>query len=202
MRSLVLMLSLVMVGCAADSKREAPVAISGVMDLSDWDFERDGPVELRGEWLFGWQVDALNSGVGMPNLELPHRVEVPHPWRVGGGDGDPTSVFGFGSYALRLKLPTSSKQQSLDVALGDLYLQGDISFWELASESKRLFMEKGTFCKEPSTCGYAHFFEPVGTFDVGEDLEFWLLCAQVIICMGVVQAFGEDLPWPILPFSR
>jgi len=49
MRLVALMLSLFMFGCAADSKREAPVAVDGVMDLSDWDFERDGPVDLIGD---------------------------------------------------------------------------------------------------------------------------------------------------------
>ena len=43
-------LSLLLSSCAAESKREAPTAVNGVIDLSDWDFERDGPVELIGEW--------------------------------------------------------------------------------------------------------------------------------------------------------
>ena len=43
-------LGLLLSSCVAESKREAPVAVNGVIDLSDWDFERDGPVELKGEW--------------------------------------------------------------------------------------------------------------------------------------------------------
>ena len=39
-----------------DSKaKSAPVAMDGVLDLSEWDFVEDGPVELRGEWRFVWQ---------------------------------------------------------------------------------------------------------------------------------------------------
>ena len=171
MRLVALMLSLFMIGCAADSKREAPVAVEGVMDLSDWDFERDGPVELRGEWAFGRQVDVGTNWVDAIHFGLVERVQVPHLWAKGANEEEPISVFGYGSYALRLILPESVKQDRLDVAFGDTYLQGDVALWDVASRTQRTFMAKGRFCTEASACGYAYSFEPVGRLDVGEDLE-------------------------------
>ena len=44
--------TLLLVGCSSPSKPVPPEAVNGVIELSDWDFERDGPVELKGEWLF------------------------------------------------------------------------------------------------------------------------------------------------------
>ena len=35
-------------------KRIAPRAIKGVLDLSDWDLQKDGPVDLIGEYEFYW----------------------------------------------------------------------------------------------------------------------------------------------------
>jgi len=33
----------------------APIAKQGVLDLSDWDFSRDGNVSLRGDYEFYWK---------------------------------------------------------------------------------------------------------------------------------------------------
>ena len=40
-------------GCALEAK-VMPLAVDGVIDLSGWDFEQDGIVELKGEWRFVW----------------------------------------------------------------------------------------------------------------------------------------------------
>ncbi len=38
-------------GCTTDySGKMPPVAVDGVLDLRDWDFEKDGPVDLAGAW--------------------------------------------------------------------------------------------------------------------------------------------------------
>ena len=39
--------------CAAASA--APVAVAGVIDLSDWNFDQSGTVELTGQYDFYWQ---------------------------------------------------------------------------------------------------------------------------------------------------
>ena len=37
------------------SGKKQPKAINGVLDLRDWDFDKDGPVKLDGEWEFYWK---------------------------------------------------------------------------------------------------------------------------------------------------
>ena len=80
-------LGLLLLSCVAESKREAPTAVNGVIDLSDWDFERDGPVELRGEWRVehfepedasGWGPSAEeSSGFGpLPDCVSPILVKM------------------------------------------------------------------------------------------------------------------------------
>ena len=46
-------------------RREQPLAVDGILDLSDWDFEKDGIVELKGEWRFVWEefVEPMPSDV-------------------------------------------------------------------------------------------------------------------------------------------
>jgi hypothetical protein len=36
------------------SEKEKPVVMNGELDLSNWSFEKDGPLEFRGEWKFVW----------------------------------------------------------------------------------------------------------------------------------------------------
>lgn len=46
--------------CSGDAsgeahKRNQPMSIDGFLDLSEWNFERDGPINLNGEWEFYWK---------------------------------------------------------------------------------------------------------------------------------------------------
>ena len=49
---IVLFCFLPLLGCA--SKIQPPAAKAGVLDLSGWDFEKNGMVRLGGEWEFYW----------------------------------------------------------------------------------------------------------------------------------------------------
>jgi len=59
-RSLIVLLSIFLatffVACShQNSNKPHPQAIKGVIDLTTWDFEKDGQVKLDGEWEFYWQ---------------------------------------------------------------------------------------------------------------------------------------------------
>lgn len=81
-----------------------PRAVDGVLDLSDWDFERDGPVELNGEWLLHWQqllapgADAWSEGDSI-------RVVLPATWNDFEIAGRQPGAIGYGTFRLRLVLP-------------------------------------------------------------------------------------------------
>ena len=59
----------VFTSCQKQTTKEQPVAKMGVLDLRDWDFEKDGAIELKGEWEMYWEkllepkdfIDKTNS---------------------------------------------------------------------------------------------------------------------------------------------
>jgi response regulator RpfG family c-di-GMP phosphodiesterase len=53
---IVIICILVIPGCSFQSqKKTLPIAKKGVLDLRNWDFEKDGSAGLSGEWEFYWQ---------------------------------------------------------------------------------------------------------------------------------------------------
>ncbi len=38
-------------------QKQSPLVRNGMLDLCNWDFKKDGPVELKGEWKFKWMED-------------------------------------------------------------------------------------------------------------------------------------------------
>ena len=48
---LIIVMMFMISGCKyKEHKTEPPKAIKGVIDLSQWDFDKDGEVEIDGEW--------------------------------------------------------------------------------------------------------------------------------------------------------
>ena len=53
--------------CLDDStRRPPPRAVKGALDLTDWDFETEGPVDLRGEYEFYWSQHLSPSDFQTP----------------------------------------------------------------------------------------------------------------------------------------
>ncbi|PJZ53490.1 PP2C family protein-serine/threonine phosphatase [Leptospira adleri] len=84
------------------SRPKAPLAKSGILDASSWDFPKDGSLTLRGEWMFywaGWKY--LPMGKSETNvLRSGEIVYVPSTWNGGSRTGK-----GFGTYQLDVRLP-------------------------------------------------------------------------------------------------
>jgi len=62
---------LVLVNCTKTySGKPQPKAVKGILDLCDWNFEREGPVQLDGKWEFYWKrfilPDALKPEANQP----------------------------------------------------------------------------------------------------------------------------------------
>ncbi len=82
---------------------EAPQAMEGLIDLSEWDFNRRGPVELRGEFEFYWE-----QFLGRRELltVTPEQfVRVPQPWNGTYVGDDAISGHGFATYRLNILIP-------------------------------------------------------------------------------------------------
>ncbi|WP_167883438.1 PP2C family protein-serine/threonine phosphatase [Leptospira yasudae] len=109
----------------ACKNEEPPIAKSGILDASSWDFPEKGKLILRGEWMFYWGTWKY-SPQGKKEEALSKSGEilyVPSAW-----NGESRKGKGFGTYLLDVKLP--AKPFKLGMILPDqsssyeLYLDG------------------------------------------------------------------------------
>ena len=108
----VIVLSLIMAyliffsACLNDSSRRiAPRAVKGVLDLTDWDFKHDGPVNLNGEWEFYWQKHLMPKDFAQ---KIPARktefITVPGYWKGLELEGKKLPGDGYVTYRLTILL--------------------------------------------------------------------------------------------------
>ncbi len=94
-------------GCASvlPAPSTLPQAVDGVLDLRTWDFEKDGPVRLTGEWEFYWQQLPTSQDFAGPSPPRPDGlIPVPGPWNGQSIDGQPAGATGYATYRLRLRI--------------------------------------------------------------------------------------------------
>lgn len=108
MPGLVVSILLAFAFCAAGCGRQsdappAPRVVDGVIDLSGWDFQSHGPVELNGTWDFYWKR-FVAPGDFTAELEPPSRITVPGKWNGKIEAGETLSSDGYATYRLRIKL--------------------------------------------------------------------------------------------------
>ena len=101
-----MVLSFLALGCAGSDSAPFPSIQDGVIDVSEWDFEADGPIRLDGDWLFAWET-FLDSGENWADVEgyFIDTMKVPGGWRHQRNvrSGEFFSTTGYGTYALRIE---------------------------------------------------------------------------------------------------
>jgi len=117
--------------CHHDFSKQIPSkAVKGILDLTDWDFKRDGPVNLAGEYEFYWKQHLEPSD--FLNTTLPHKtgfIGVPAYWNSYEGEGKKLSGYGYATY--RLKILLGGQSEPLALKLLDMgtaftiYLNGE-----------------------------------------------------------------------------
>ncbi|MCX7843127.1 MAG: ATP-binding protein [Clostridia bacterium] len=106
---LIILLSSVYISYISPGKIQ-PSAKKGVLDLSDWNFEKNGNVMLNGEWEFYW--DKLLTP---EYFNLPHGINpdgyavVPSSWHNNAGSV-PRSQKGKATYRLKVVIPEGMKK--------------------------------------------------------------------------------------------
>jgi PAS domain S-box-containing protein len=109
--------------------KEAPRAIKGLLDLTQWNFDTDGPVKLSGEWGFYWKkILKAEDVVAEPRPEGMTLIRVPGTWNGLEINGKKISGSGYATYRLRVllrpqKSPMAFKFLSMGTAF-DLYVNG------------------------------------------------------------------------------
>jgi signal transduction histidine kinase len=102
-------------GCRG-SKETAPLARHGVLDLSGWDLEKDGPVDLAGEWEFYWE--RLLTPEDFHRARLPLKtgyLTLPSAWN--GFELQGKKLGGTGYATLRLRIIPGPGQPDLALRL-------------------------------------------------------------------------------------
>ena len=90
--------------CLNDSHRRiTPKAVKGVLDLADWDFKNDGPVDLSGQWEFYWQQHLMPEDFTQktPHLKTEF-IKVPGYWKGHTIEGKTLPGIGCATYRLKV----------------------------------------------------------------------------------------------------
>ena len=106
---------LCLVCSCTDGRRAPPVAVDGIIDLSDWDFGRDGMVELQGEWRFTWAKFVEPMPIEQFRNLNPMTMNVPGRWSHLLEDEQSKSQgqLGYATYALEIRLPPKVDTRTL-----------------------------------------------------------------------------------------
>jgi PAS domain S-box-containing protein len=99
-------------------EKTPPKAVKGILDLTQWDFEKDGPVHINGEYEFYWEQHLQPSDLSGPSNGPYGFVLVPGFWsqQLSGGEKPPGQ--GYATYRLRVLL--GSVQKSLALRIQDM----------------------------------------------------------------------------------
>lgn len=98
--------------------KDQPTAKAGVLDLRDWDFEKDGILSLDGEWEFYWNrllsSEDFNRGTESPQPDA--YAAVPGVWNSYRIDGKKLPGEGCATYRLRIKNDAADTERGLKMA--------------------------------------------------------------------------------------
>jgi len=95
-------------------RRIAPAAVKGVLDLGDWDFKKDGPVGLNGEWEFYWmQHLAPEDFRSTAPVRQTAFIRVPGYWNGFELEGKKLPGYGYVTYRLNVILAQAKETLAL-----------------------------------------------------------------------------------------
>ena len=117
---------LISLSCNDVYKKNKPVAVGGVLDLTGWDFEHDGIIALNGPWKFIWMHDSPEYSKAKCDVSGWKSIEVPTTWKRAVNES-----YGYGW--LRLKVITKNDRHLR------LYLKNIINASDIYCNGKKLF---------------------------------------------------------------
>ena len=107
----ILLLLFVSLSNSFASKKNFPVAQKGVLDLSDWNFEEKGILNLDGEWEMYWQQFIQPSEFyNLDTSDVTMYYKVPDLWNGKIINGKKVTGNGYATFRLKIILPDSEDQ--------------------------------------------------------------------------------------------
>lgn len=119
---LLMLIVLLLSGCQTE-ERSVPVAREGTMDLSAWDFDRDGNVSLDGNWAFYWNQLVAPDKFKESEVYLTGFYDASLYWTKYRGLKLPSK--GFATYHLQIR--TGSDDECLSLRVPPIYTE--YSLW-------------------------------------------------------------------------
>jgi signal transduction histidine kinase len=170
-RYLLLALALMFIDCAHYSSKKPPEAVNGVLDLRNWDFEKDGLVQLKGEWEFYFnQLLDCEKIKSRGEVSSKSCVFVPHKWRFIKLEGKKLRGDGYATY--HLKILCNKPEQELGV---------NIVLWSTAYKlysNGELLSSSGVVDSEPSFTSITLLQKEKSFIQHGRELDLVLQLAE------------------------
>ncbi len=122
--ALIYIFPLLLISCTqGEYLKEAPLANKGVLDLTRWNFAKDGPVNLSGEWEFYWEKlldDKSLAGGNHQNSKT--FIYVPKIWNGEKIKEEKISGDGYATYHLKVYMQTASLPMAFKImSMGSAY---------------------------------------------------------------------------------
>ena len=107
--SIVILFALLGQSCRRGTTVKTPKVEKGTIDLTGWDFNRDGNVKLNGDWEFYWDTFLMDSTLNSKNIARTGYLFVPGLWNNKKINEISFPSHGFASYRLKIKLNTTEE---------------------------------------------------------------------------------------------
>ncbi len=112
-----------LLGCVSGNEKKIPLAENGVLNLTDWDFNKDGAIKVSGEWEFYWEqlltpADFTADFIKQTPPKKTCLIKVAGPWDGIEVDGKKLTRDGYATY--RLKILLNDKNQRLAFRFVDI----------------------------------------------------------------------------------
>lgn len=173
---LILLLSLL--SACAPAQQATPPAIGGFLDLSNWDFAKNGPAILTGDWELYW--NQLLTPQDFASVTPPQPTGyflVPQAWQ-GVKVGDVTlPAMGYTTMRLRIRLPYSAEPYAV-------YLKVEKMAWR-AWLNGREVADKGVVGTTPATTAAANNIDKINFhIEPGQDVDLVIQVANFHYAIG------------------
>ncbi|MBF0225535.1 MAG: response regulator, partial [Desulfobacterales bacterium] len=96
---------------------KTPEIASGVINLKNWEFEKNGNVELKGKWEFYWEKFLITDEL-YGKVEPDGYIKVPSEWnKFKFNNGENVQGTGYASYRLKILLPDKIESYGINFDL-------------------------------------------------------------------------------------
>jgi len=116
--TIIFLFSILTISCSNHNKNiNTPKAQKGILDLRNWNFEKNGPVDLNGEWEFYWKKLLTPSNFYHAEIKNDGYYKVPTLWNEKIFNDKKLDGEGFATFRLKI---LSNKNLRLEIAIDEL----------------------------------------------------------------------------------